>query len=130
MDIQTIADKAGRELTSKGNLEVGSHDGGKWSPPGGPIAKAQVIFYLLANGDYRAVIDDRHGSNQGQPEWHGGEVIQMDGADLAEAIELARAHIDDLEDGDALMRAWRIAASEARATMRAVERATDASSMP
>lgn len=121
-DIKTIASKVGRDLTSKGNIELGSHDCGHHSPPGGSISNAAVTYYLLPTGDVRVVIDDRHGSNQGYSEWHGGDTIRMDGADLDEAIGLAKDHIESLEDSGNLLRAWRIASSEARATMRQASR--------
>lgn len=122
-DIKTIAERAGRELTSKGNLELGSDDQGSHGAPGSQAFHAAVSYYLLADGDYQVVIDNRYGNNQGYIEWHGGDVTKMDGADLAEVIQLAKEHIESLEEEEDLMRAWRIASSEAKATMRKAERA-------
>jgi len=121
-NIKTLAEKAGLELTSKGNLELGSDDQGSHGTPGSQACNSAVSYYLTPSGDVRAVIDNRSGSNKGYIEWHHGDVTRMDGADLDEAIQLAKEHVESLDDAD-LLRAWRIASSEARATMRKIEAA-------
>jgi hypothetical protein len=119
-NIKTLAEKAGRALTTKGNLELGSDDQGSHGTPGSQGCNSAVAYYLTPSGDVRAVIDNRYGSNQGYMEWHGGDITRMDGADLDDAIQLAKEHVESLDDVD-LLRAWRIASSEARATMRKIE---------
>lgn len=114
------------ELTEKGNLEIGSHDAGHRSPPGGSIVNNAVTYYLLASGDFRVVIDDRYGNNQGYFQQNGGDKIKMDAADLDEAIQLAKEHIESLDDSTELLRAWRIASTEARTAMRNAERESTA----
>ena len=120
-DINDIATKLGLELTERGNLEIGSHDAGHWSPPGGAIRNSAVTYYLMADGDYRVVIDDRRGSNQGYPEWHRGDKVRLDSGDLAELIDEARDYISGMENSE-VMQAWRLASNEARATMRRADR--------
>ena len=69
-----------------------------------------VTFYLLSSGDYRVVIE-------------GESRISMDGISLNEVIDLALEHINDGEDPfHNTRRAWRIAATEARATFREIDR--------
>jgi hypothetical protein len=121
-NIKTLAEKAGLTLTSKGNIELGSDDQGSHGTPGSRASNSAVSYYLTPSGDVRAVIDNRYGSNQGYIEWHGGDVTRMDGSNLDEAIQLAREHVESLDDAD-LLRAWRIASSEARATMRKIKAA-------
>lgn len=121
-NIKTLAEKTGLELTSKGNLELGSDDQGSHGTPGEQASNSAVSYYLRPSGDVQVVIDNRSGSNQGYIEWHHGDVTRMEGADLDEAIQLAKEHVESLDDAD-LMRAWRIASSEGRATMRKIEAA-------
>ena len=121
-NINTLAEKARLGLTSKGNIELGSDNQGSHGTPGSQACNSAVSYYLTPSGDVRAVIDNRSGSNQGYIEWQRGDVTKMDGADLDEAIQLAQDHVESLDDAD-LMRAWRIASSVARATMRKIEAA-------
>jgi len=123
-NVKIIAEKVGRELTSKGNLKIGSHDQGSHGTPGSQAYNEAVCYYLLSDdGDYQVVIDDRWGSNQGRiNKWNGGDITRMDGATLDEVIQLAQDHIESMDNADGLMRAWRIASSEARATMRKADR--------
>jgi len=125
-DIKTIANRLGRKLTSKGNLELGANDQGEPEAPGKLRCNSAVIYYLLGNGDYRVVIDDRYGATeQGEMKWHGGAKTHLDGIDLNEVIQLAKEHIESLEDSVALLRAWRIASAQARATLRRIEHKCD-----
>lgn len=124
MNIEAIANSIGEKLTEKGNLELGSNDQGWWNPPGGSIGNRAVTFYLLPSGDVRAVIDNRSGSNQGYIQWNYGDVEKIDGADLDEAIELAKDHCASMgNDSENLTKAWRIASAAARATQRKIEAA-------
>ena len=69
-----------------------------------------VAFYLLPSGDYRVVIE-------------GKSRISMDGISLDEVIDLALDHINDSDDPfHNIRRAWRIAAAEACATFREINR--------
>ncbi len=104
-----------------GNIKLGENDQGHYGTPGSGITYKEVAFWLMANGDVRAVIDNRYGWNQGYFQQNGGAVQRLTGEDLGEAVELATAHCAD--DAD-LTKACRLAASEARATMRDRERET------
>ena len=128
-NIKALAEKAGLELTSKGNLELGSNNQGSLGTPGSQGHYSAVAYYLMPSGYVRTLIDNRYGSNQGYMEWHGGDITRMDGADLDDATQLAKEHIESLEDAD-LLRAWRIASSEARATMRKIESVTEETDSP
>lgn len=124
INLEALAKKLNLNLTEKGNLELGSDDQGYWNPPGGGIGFREVSYYLLPSGEFRVVIDDRYGRNQGYFEENGGRITKMDGADLEEATQLAKDHIESLEKSeksDDLLRAWRIASSQARSTMRKIE---------
>ncbi|HKJ61158.1 MAG TPA: hypothetical protein VKA94_04075 [Hyphomicrobiales bacterium] len=121
-NIKTLAEKVGLDLTDKGNLELGRDNQGSHGTPGSQAYNSAVSYYLTPSGDVRVVIDNRYGSNQGYIEWHGGDVTRMYGADLDEAIQLAQEHVESLDDVE-MTRAWRIASSEARATMRKLEAA-------
>jgi hypothetical protein len=123
--IKILAEKAGLGLTSRGNIELGSDDQGSHGTPGSHACNSAVAYYLTPSGDVRAVVDNRSGSNQGYIEWQAGDVTKMDGADLDDAIQLAKEHVESLDDAD-LMRAWRIASSEARSTIRKIEAADTA----
>ena len=124
IDIKTLAQTAGLELTSKGNIALGYSDQGDRGTPGSQGCNSSVSYYLMPSGDVAAMIDNRYGSNQGRMEWQGGDVTRLDGADVVEAIQIAQDHVASLDDAD-LMRAWRIASSEARSTMRRITRSAE-----
>jgi hypothetical protein len=103
-------------------LEIGCNDQGSWGPPGQQGRTAAVGFYLCADGEFRAVLNNEHGSNQGGGrrgyEVHGGEVVRFSCRSLDAAIEEALTYCKGLGDGD-LIRAHQIASCEARAWLRA-----------
>lgn len=119
-DIAALAASISAQLTSRGNLELGDDNQGTHGTPGQSYHEARVRYYLLANGDFQAVVDDRYGSNQGYLEQHGGDVNRIDGATLDEAISGAENLLGDSSD---LAKAWHIASAQARATMRRIDSA-------
>jgi hypothetical protein len=101
------------------SIKIGDNDQGSWNPPGGQISYQEVSFWRLNDGDFRAKIDTRYGSNQGYFQENGGGVERLDAGSLDECIELAVAHCDDVSgDNSGLPQACRIAAAEARTWLR------------
>ena len=123
INIEQIAEKLGEEVTKKGNIQLGADDQGYHEAPGGGIAFLAVAYYLRPTGDVSAVIDTRHGRNQGYFEGIGGGVVRLEEEDLEAAIAAGESYIDDMEDEDqaAIKRAWRIASSAARAMMQRIK---------
>jgi hypothetical protein len=96
-------------------LEIASNDQGHYQTPGGSIRYKEVTFFLMANGDYRARIDTRWGSNQGYFQENGGEIERINGETLDTVIDEATAYCESMEaDNEGLARACRLAANEAR----------------
>lgn len=98
--------------------EIGSHNEGSWGTPGSQGGDAEVCYYLLTTGEFRARVSNEYGSNQGYHEVQGGEKIQFDCASLDEAIDEARNYCESIENNSDLMRAHQIATNEARTWMR------------
>jgi hypothetical protein len=85
------------ELTEP--LELGRYDAS-------PNCHAEVAFFLLEDGEYRARIDTRHGPL-------GDDIIHFDAVTVGEAIAEATGYVRLLDSND-LSRALRVAANEAQ----------------
>lgn len=102
-------------------LAIGWHDAGDWGTPGSQGYSAEVAYFLLNNGEYRALINNEYGTNQGyrSHEVNGGDVNRIDCQDLEGAIEQALIYVDGLGDKSGLLlRAHQLASAEARAWAR------------
>lgn len=102
-----------------GPLRIGSHSGGAYIAEGsGEFECADVGFFLLPTGRYRATVNNERGFSRGGWKADSGETVAFERSTLNAVIEDARIYCRDASNDINLLQACRIAEDEAWAWFR------------